>query len=550
MDAAPVGHTPTYEHLNAQEHLVRASMELRGRRPSPDEYALVAAQGAAGLDGLIDTWLASPEFGEMIRRWQAELWQLDADGNGSRVWPQVSKLAGYTDQEAYAGTYEELPRLIEYVVMNDRPFTEIVTANYTLLNGFSRQVYLAEPGNAAERAAFVAPEWRVHTWTDRPAAGVLTTPALATRHISTQLNASRGRANLVSAKLLCHDYLHNDVALDVAINLADPDVVANAVAKNPSCVGCHQTLDPLAAATLGPRFNPGFAALLKKSKADPAAVIYPTSMYRTQTADDWQTLLKREPGFFGQPLTGIAELGQAIAADRRFATCTVAQLAARLTQQPLEQVDAGWVRTLTDSFVADAFNLKRLAKRIVLAPQFTVRGVTNDDASRVGLHRATPWHLSRAVAALTGFRWTVAFPPRAADAGHGTPDVTVSTHFGFGMLAGGTEWYFAPENMRDINAPTYLVLENLALEAADYVLTRERGLPDAERVVLRGIAIADTSEAKVREGLAKLRTLVLGAAPAAEVDALFVLYQSAPSAVRGWTLVLASLLADPTMLFY
>ena len=80
---------------------------------------------------------------------------------------------------------------------------------------------------------------------DRLHAGVLSEEYLFMRHYGTPVNAQRGRANMFSRALLCHDYLEQDISLDGNVNLADPNIINQAV-RAPACAGCHLA-DPFAA---------------------------------------------------------------------------------------------------------------------------------------------------------------------------------------------------------------------------------------------------------------------------------------------------------------
>src|SRR5439155_25831730 len=71
------------------------------------------------------------------------------------------------------------------------------------------------------------------------------------RYRSAATNYERGRANAIARGLLCHEFLAGDVKVDSSVNLADPAIVSHAVVANPSCAGCHQTLDPLASYFFG-----------------------------------------------------------------------------------------------------------------------------------------------------------------------------------------------------------------------------------------------------------------------------------------------------------
>ncbi|MCU0687156.1 MAG: hypothetical protein MUF34_33745 [Polyangiaceae bacterium] len=61
------GGPAAYTFLSPTEHLVRASMALRGMRPSEAELAQVQADAAA-VGAIVDTYLATPEFARHAQR--------------------------------------------------------------------------------------------------------------------------------------------------------------------------------------------------------------------------------------------------------------------------------------------------------------------------------------------------------------------------------------------------------------------------------------------------------------------------------------------------
>ena len=62
---------PQVEFLQAADHLTRASLALRAVRPSPEDLRTVQLSPNA-LEPIIDSYLRTWEFGEMIRDMHAE----------------------------------------------------------------------------------------------------------------------------------------------------------------------------------------------------------------------------------------------------------------------------------------------------------------------------------------------------------------------------------------------------------------------------------------------------------------------------------------------
>ena len=107
---------------------VRISVALRGIRPTEAELATVVADPAA-LDLLIDRWLADPAFGETVRDLHAERFELRADQK--IPWPALGPLTGTPTGEISRAMSEQALRLVERVVTEDWPYTDILTTGET-----------------------------------------------------------------------------------------------------------------------------------------------------------------------------------------------------------------------------------------------------------------------------------------------------------------------------------------------------------------------------------------------------------------------------------
>lgn len=549
-DGAPIDPPPdaspppaaTLALLGPVDHLTRASMALRGVRPSLAELDAVAADPAA-LPGLVDGYLAGPEFAATMRDLHAETFLLRLELPTISL-PAIGPLAGKTATELNGALWDEPLRLIEHVITTGRPYTEIVTADYTMANQIVADAW-GTPHTGAAAA------WQVQRYTDgRPMAGVLTTSALAYRVRSAGANFNRGRANLLSAALLCHDYLDSDIVVDTSIDLSDPDIVANAVVANPSCAGCHQTLDPLGSFYFGMRANAAPVSIEREG--------YPYRMFDPAKVDDWARATGRPPGFFGAPAATMPELGAAIAADPRFARCAASRFAGYLTQRDRRDVAGAWVARLQAEFVASGFDARALARAVVLSDEFRVSHSTDAAEAEgvVGLLKARPEQLDRMIADLTGFRWTTDSTQGFRGAPMGRSNLLTGDYIGYRVLAGGIDGYYVTTPVFTMTASSSLVLRALAVAAATHVVDHDLAAAAADRRLLVASDPAEPSEAAVRTQLVGMHARILGERlaaddPAIDLDlALFTDVAAASDVRRAWILTVTALLSDLRAVYY
>lgn len=541
------------EYLTPTEHLVRASMVLRGIRPSPDELRQVDADESA-LPTIVDRYLASPELGATMKDLHNEtLWLRTNQPNFTFRPIAGTGFASGTFQQVSESLSEEPLRLIEHVVMNDRPYSEIVTANYTFANKLVSVIWGLDYEDGG-------PQWQRTSWQSsaqpRPAAGILSSSQLYFRFRSAGANYHRGRANAITRALLCHDYLASDIILDTSIDLSDPEVVANAVVANPSCAGCHQTLDPLGS------FLPGF-----RNNVNVGAVAqYPVEdMYVPNREGQWRNTTKRPPGFYGVPATGLDNFGRLIAEDPRFARCAAQRFASYFTERELESLPVAWISSLTDAFVASGLSAKALARAIVLSDEFRTSHVAPGQEqgdlaaeSIVGLQKLRPEQLDRMITDLTGFRWRHNSTMRVAGMDVGAASLLQSDMVGFRVLAGGIDSYFVTLPSHTYNAASSLVLRRLATEAAGFVVDADFAKPNrATRKLLTLVDATTRGEAEVRAQLAALHLRIYGTiddAAGEEVSLTYALFADSLTAgenpTRAWKTTLTAMLQDARVAYF
>ncbi len=565
MVVAACGGGDGYVLLEPEGQALRTSMAIRGLRPEPAALREVRADPAQ-LEAWVDRWLDSPAFGETIRDMHAEQLLIRTDVDDQL--PAYGPLADFTTIEIHEGTVEAPLKLIEKVVLEGRPYTEIVTADWLLVS----QPYALVHGLGWEPGG---PAWQEARWRDaRPKAGILSDSELWRRHRSAGSNFHRGRANLVASVLLCEDFATRDVPVEGGIDLSDELLVAAEVRERGTCVGCHQALDPLAGYFWGFRHQLKARAVRTAYELgcqwptdDPADLpgghgsqddfCYPLRFYQAELENDWRDWDLRAPAYFGEPAADLGEVGQRIATDHRFATCTARRFWSYFAQTPVEDVPPELVTELTDTLLAEGWDARALVRSIVLHPRFLATegppGVT-----LAGVQHARPEQLARSLAALTGYRWLGRPEPTCTLDCWGTVDMMRTDRFGFRSLAGGIDGLTVLHPTHSATPGRRLTLERFAAEAAAALVRADSAVPPGQRRLLGEVTFArDEPEAALRAQIVELYLRV--SAEVVEPDSAAVtlalgVYEAGLAETgdprRAWTLLLSALLQDDRMELY
>ncbi len=241
--------------------LAKGAMVLASRNPTPAEAQAVASGGEAALRSTLRTYMQGPAFerflyeaGETHFFPQSVVAFGVFPGLDSTDFPSLANMAvAGTPEAAYATRFSasvqrEPVELMRYIVRNELPWTDMVSGNYTVMNGVINRFV-----GATLEGAFTNPEddneWRRGTWRSprlggtREHAGVLSTHAWLMVNQTTPSNRNRKRVRILAKQFLATDLL------SLAARPEDSDTTAFLVPwlENPGCKACHDVMDPMAA---------------------------------------------------------------------------------------------------------------------------------------------------------------------------------------------------------------------------------------------------------------------------------------------------------------
>ena len=387
--------------LDGARLLRRVSLDLRGVVPHPHELDLVE-QDPEVLPTLAASWLDDERFQDRYVHLLQERWHTRID-EYLVLFEEYQELEGDRRREHVfeRSVGEEALRLAAWVVAEDRPWDDVVLLEGTVANRMLVTLWPLEWIDGEPEGT-----WGRAVYTDgRPAAGVLTSNGLWWRYYSTVTNRNRGRVAALSRLLLCEDYLNRPVSFENAPALVDEEATEEALRSDPYCVGCHASIDPMAAALFG--FWP----------ADEYNAVE-VHTYHPEREPRGEEELGVEMAYYGQPLHGLRDLAEAIAADSRFERCAAESTAELLWSRPVEEADFDDIDTLRDAFLEG----ERRIKPVMLAALDTAP--YRDEAPRL----VGPATWASAVEELTGWRWS--FEGR---------DRMDEDTYGYRVMAGGVD---------------------------------------------------------------------------------------------------------------
>ena len=507
--------------LDAVALLNRASLDLRAIRPSQAEIATVEADPDA-LEGLVDGYVASDAFPERLVALYSEVFRTRAD----RYLTSLDNDVDFIDpSKALAFKHavgEEPLRLVADIAANDLPYTDLVTADYTMANDAMIEHFGLTPLQEE------GPKWRRARYVDsRPAVGVLATSGMWWRYTSTKENANRGRAAAIGLTLLCDERFSAAVSFQGdTVNLEDR------VRTDPSCVGCHATLDPLGS------YLWGFMWLNQEAWLE-------VTRYKPSGELDWEHYSGVAPAFYGMPGDTLYELGRQVAADPRYVDCAVETGMKFMLNRHLGVDDSPYLQAHREDFLDGGLTLRALYRSLVNDPRY--READSDDAEGSPLRSMRPDQLAGSLEALTGYRWTW----------EGN-DMLDTDEQGVRILAGGADGVIATDPAVDPSTTTALVQERVAEAAADAAVQRERLMEPADRTLFKDVDFdaepdRDSTVSQVQRLLETAhgkRYDVEGDEVTALAELFDALYAESGDSAVAWTLTLSGVFRHPDFLLY
>ncbi|MCS6853034.1 MAG: DUF1592 domain-containing protein [Gemmataceae bacterium] len=532
--------------LDPPRLLRRATLSLVGRLPTDAERAAVTDRGFVALPGLLDRIMTEDAFYDRLREGFNDIFltaglSRDADSilsydhfSRTRHWTQSHDLSHVPEKERTKARYkldadyrkalvDEPLRLIEYIVRHDRPFTEIVTADYIMVSPYTARGYgifeevrdrFKNPNDPFEYipVKLKALKGRTKAMDQEsptgfyPHAGLLSTFQYLRRYPTTETNRNRLRARMFYLHFLGVD------ALELAARVSDAAAVS---AKYPiptmqasECVVCHKSIDPVAGCF---QDYYSFDGVYGRRKGGWYTDMFPA-------------------GFEGETLPAserwraLQWLGERTAQDPRFATTMVGHvyyvLIGRSLLQPPKDLDdplysarlrahleqRRQVEAIAERFAKSGYNLKSVFKEWIMSDFYRVDGLTTavtDPARRaeledVGIVRLlSPEQLERKIAAIFGQPWG-------------------RLHDQLAVLYGGIDAREVTERPVDPSGAMGAIQRMMANDVACKNTLRDFARPPAERRLFPEIepnvlpGASAEADARIRRTIVHLHDLLLG----------------------------------------
>ncbi len=414
--------------LGPSETFRKASLNLAGRLPSDAELEKLDKDGEKALRGLLDKLLKEPAFYVRLKEMYNDIFLSDryyrnedaVNLLNQDAYPRARDWFDEQPEETRRAINRGLARepleLLSYIVRNGKPFTEILTANYTVVNPYTAQLYdlsvaFDDPTNEGEWKEAKVRIFHKGGLVSVPHAGILTNPIWLNRFPTSETNRNRHRARMVMQQFLATDILK---VAERPIDALNATKYNNPTRDDPGCASCHRQLDPIA------------GSFMKWDDDDQEELIPEREWYREMFA----------PGF-GDELIPVSEfdaaprwLGKRLVADPRFALSAVRQMYSAITgHTPLEYPGqdtaeytallSAWeaqdrvFRELSEAFVASKYDLKVVIRGVVLTDYFRASNLGHEPTTQeilsltdVGTGRLSiPELLDRKIAATVGFGW-------------------------------------------------------------------------------------------------------------------------------------------------
>ena len=442
---------------------------------------------------------------------------------------------------------QEPLQLIAHVIMTDKPYRQVLTANYTMVNAATDLAYRAGAGfprdytdengfyDRRELSEFrpgvnigQVPNDEDYSLTDNdeitfsgfqqwPHSGILSSLAWLARYPSTDTNRNRARARWTYFHFLGVDIEKSAPRTTDPVALADTN---NPTMNNPACTVCHESLDPVAGAyqSFGDEgtYLDQFGGMdsLPDSYKHPEWFGGKSGSTDYREGDTWYRDM-RAPGFNGKKASGQRDslqwLGYRISRDPRFAAATVrfwwpAIFGAAPLEAPEDPSGPSYserlsafnaqealVDELAAKFEASGFSAKSLFADMALSKWYRHSETLSQPMAQAraielatvgGGRLLTPEELDRKNLAVFGRTWRY----RPADAHNaGRYSALLGGGAEFSGFYGGIDGATVTRRNREFTPLMSNVVESMATELSCLVVAEQFNLPASERAIFKTI---------------------------------------------------------------
>lgn len=519
--------------------LRKASLLLVGRVPTADELEAVEAGGMDALDGVLGAMMREEAFYAKVRDVYNDqfLTRRYHSSNPDSAIDLLSRVdfpqADYWDDSEVENAWryandaiaEEPLRLIEYILRNDLPYTEVLTADYTVVNPYSAKVYGVEPKfkDPNDPGEFVKAKIP-----GLPHAGIPTMVTYLSRWTTTRTNRNRARSRRFQEFFLATDVL----ALGTRPTDASGSAYDNPTMNDANCVSCHTAVDPIAGTfanfdDMG-RYRPQGHPLRGANVEEPELLDVPET--------GWYPDM-RPPGFKDKSLpsdwasASLQWLGQQAVQDDLFALGPVhlvyeGLFGRRPLVEPSDPMAPGFLegvraakvqravfQDIAEKFAASNYDLRVVFRELVKSPFFRAYNASVEltperelELANVGLARwLTPEELHAKIMATTDVVWGPLENPHLLDRDE------------FLILYGGINSDDVVDRAYDASGTSANIAKRMANEVACSAVAYDFSKPAVERMLFPyvdqddgpGIGSSDAEES-IRDNIVYLHWHLLG----------------------------------------
>ena len=419
--------------------------------------------------------------------------------------------------------------LIAYIVQNNKPFTEILTADYVMVNPYSAKVFSAAlPNNPdfqfvygdaiadKDPDIFIPVRLIDNKQRSIPHAGILSTLPFLARFPSTPTNVNRKRAATVF-KLFLNTNIEG-LASRTALDL-DNVIGEFPTFEDPQCKACHDVMDPVAGLFKNWNDSGQYRGDYLKwgNTKNPAEILSPG--YSVATDD----VLPVEMSDKALPW-----LAEKIAADSRFPLAMSKIMFEAITGQ-IGLNDSAMYESLKNTFVASNYNIKELIKAILLTDYFRVETIL-DNSNLININEfgnaklLSPEQLNNKITSLTnGYEWKSPSNKSLTD---------LNT---YNILYGGIDSVNVLTRTQQPTGIMAAVQQRLAYQVSCETVPLDFSKPITERAYFKFVEITDVPSnsiaiEKIKKNIQFLFQLILGqdyAVDSIEVTEAFNLFNAA-----------------------